>query len=82
MSCNQTRHYFRRDQVGNVHVDTMLLGRQWQHHVHTEADFACWSELMADGRFIGLPDEECACDLAVGQVLEHDGRIRSYPQFV
>jgi hypothetical protein len=31
---------------------------------------------------IRLPDDECDCDLAVGQVLEHDGRIWNHPLFV
>lgn len=76
------RHYFHRDQTANIHVDTMLDGQRWQHHVHTEAEFACWSELMGQSEFIRLPDEECTCDLAVGQVLEHDGRIWNHPQFL
>ena len=75
------RHYFHRDDSGNVHVDTMLDGERWQHHVHSEADFACWTALMADSEFVRLPDEECECDLTVGQVLEHDGRIWNHPQF-
>lgn len=76
------RHYFRRDDSGNIHVDTLIDGERWQHHVHSEADFACWCELMAQSEFIHLPDEHCECDLAVGQVIEQDGRIWNHPQFV
>ena len=74
-------HNFRRDCKGNVHVDTLIDGERWQHHVHSEADFEYWFELMAEGVVISMPDEECGCDLAPGQVLEHDGRIWNHPQF-
>jgi len=74
-------HYFYRDESGFVHVDTMIDGELWQHHVHSEADFARWSDLMGGTRFFHLPDEECACDLEPGQVLEHDGRIWNHLQF-
>src|ERR1700757_410050 len=75
-------HYFRRDGKGNVHVDTLINGERWQHHVHSEAAFVGWSALMADSELIRLPDQECDCDLLVGQVLEHDGRIWNHPQFI
>ena len=75
------RHYFHLDEAGNVHVDTLIDGERWQHHVHTEAGFAVWSELLERCELFGLPDGECDCDLAVGQVLEHDGRIWNHPRF-
>jgi hypothetical protein len=77
----QMNHRFRRDRKGNVHVDTLFGGDRWQHHVHSEAAFACWFELIAGAELISLPDDECACDLVVGQVLEHDGQIWNHPQF-
>ena len=74
------RHYYHRDSMGNIHVETVINGVRWQHHVYS-AD-AGWSELMAEGELIGLPDHECACDLLAGQVLEHDGRIWNHPHFI
>ena len=71
----QLRHYFHRDRKGNLHIDTVIDGERWQHHVHSEDAFARWSELMAEGELIELPEHECACDLLPHQVLEHDGRI-------
>jgi len=82
MKHRKIHHYFYRDDSGTVHVDTMIDGERWQHHVHSEGDFARWSDLMGGTRFIRLPDGTCACDLKPGQVLEHDGRIRNHPQFV
>lgn len=73
-------HRFRRGPKGNIHVDTLVDGERWQHHVHSEAAFAAWSELMAGIDLVGLPDEECACDLIVGPVLESDGRIWNHPK--
>jgi hypothetical protein len=76
------RHYFRSDHLENVHVDTLIDNERWQHHVHSSAEFVQWRGLMADSLLVPLPDEDCGCDLAVGQVLEHDGRIWNHPQFV
>ena len=75
------RHYFHRDESGNVHVETVLDGERRQHHVHSEAGFAVWARLLDGNELIGLPNRQCTCDLAVGQVLEHDGRIWSHPRF-
>lgn len=74
-------HCFRRDRKENIHVDTWIDGKRWQHHVHSEAAFAGWLELMTGSEVIALPDEECECDLIVGQVLEHNGRIWNHPTF-
>lgn len=72
---------FRRDRRGSIHVDTLIDGERWQHHVHSGTAFARWSELMDGSDLICLSDQDCACDLAIGQVLEHDGRIWNHPQF-
>ena len=82
MNSDEIRHYFHRDKSGNVHVDTMINGERWQHHVHSSAAFVHWYELMATSTLIGLEEEECRCDLVAGQVLEHDGRIWNHPQFL
>ena len=69
------KYRVRRDRRGNMHVDTVIEGKRWQHHVHSQAAFARWSELMAARELIKLPNGECACDLSAGQVIERDGRI-------
>jgi hypothetical protein len=74
-------HRFRHDSRGNVHIDTLIDEERRQHHVHSQVAFIGWSELMDGSELIGLPDEECACDLIVEQVLEHDGRIWNHPRF-
>lgn len=51
-------HYFRRDPRRNGHVDTLIDGERWQPHVHSEAAFSGWSELMAGSAVIGLPDAD------------------------
>lgn len=76
------RHYFHCDHLGNIHVNTHIDAQRWQHHVHSSENFARWRNLMAGTLMIRLPDDECDCDLAVGQVLEHDGRIWNHPLFV
>jgi len=77
----QIIHCFLRDRRGNIHIDTLIDGQRWQHHVHTEAGFAAWARLLEGSKLIGLPNRQCACDLAVGQVLEHDGRIWNHLRF-
>jgi len=75
------KYRVRRDHMGNMHVDTLIDGERWQHHVHSQAAFLSWSELMAGCELIRLPNGECECGLSAGQVLEHDGRIWNHPQF-
>lgn len=75
-------HRFHRDRQGNIHVDTLIDGERWQHHVHSAADFELWRGLVAENLLTALSSEDCDCNLAVGQVLEHNGRIWNHPQFV
>lgn len=82
MTTIHMRHYFRRDHLENVHVDTLIDNERWQHHVHSSDEFARWYGLIADILLVSLPDEECNCDLAVGQVLEDDGRIWNHLKLV
>lgn len=73
----ELRHYFHCDRHGSVHVDTLIDGELWQHHVRATAH---WRELVENNSLV--PDLDCDCDLLVGQVLERDGRIWKHPQFV
>ena len=75
------QHYFLRDRQGNVHVDTLIDGQRWQHQVHSEAGFTAWARLVEGSELIGLSNRQCTCGLAVGDVLEHDGRIWDHPRF-
>lgn len=74
-------HYFSRDPDGIVHVQSRVDGEPWQHHVHTAEDFDQWCIMVPLNSLVAMPEAECDCDLQPGQVIEHDGRIWSHPQF-
>ena len=75
------RHYFHNDPVGNVHVESVLNGERWQHHVHTVPEFVRWCALVPEDSLVAVNLEFCDCDLLPGQALEGNGRIWNPPQF-
>lgn len=75
------RHHFHYDLDGSVHVDSILNGERWQHHVHTAQEFVRWCTFVPEDSLVLRKPAPCNCDLAPGQVIEGNGRIWRFPEF-
>ena len=42
------RHYSHYGEDGYVHVESVLNGKRWQHHVHTVPEFVRWCAFVSE----------------------------------